>query len=623
MVKRIPWSFLLTLSIALFWLQALIVIFSVMFGIIYDQIFAGSPDSWLVISNLLVLAAFISPLIVRFQNGEKFALLAGMVCASGRALLSINDAGLRFWGSLLVLTFGGIYLTIRLQHSARAALEGVIGAVLLFIFLRIAGYTYDFSLSSQFLPLQILWSAWIVLICLYLCLWQPPAETEPTNLTLPGGLAWGSWLFLETSLLALPHAAARWSNVGYSLAAPAFFFVTFFTFLLHKTRQPRYLFAGTLRWRLAAGVVLTLCLLGGYFGQGVLSFLLLLLAQCLAVWCLPALFTPASQPHRSIATAFAAGMAGVLFLNYFNAFAFTYPYALPFMRGLGWAVYTAAGLLFTWGLAGTPTPLTFATISLRQNLLKAGSGVLLTALVFLLSLPPAVQPFYQPDKVRIATYNIHYGYDTYWHQSLDAVAETIRQNQVDVVTLQEVDTGRLTSYAGDNAFYLAKKLGMQVVYLPTVEHLTGIAVLHRGSSIAAGTKLLPSLQEQTGIIHVQLQGKAHPFHVFGIWMGLENEDTLRQINTALEWIAEQSPAAFGGDFNAGFDSPVGQAVRNAGFSDPFTQLGIFPIPLTDPAVNPEKRIDFVWLRGLQPLQAWVPDSLASDHRMVVVEVELP
>jgi endonuclease/exonuclease/phosphatase (EEP) superfamily protein YafD len=47
-------------------------------------------------------------------------------------------------------------------------------------------------------------------------------------------------------------------------------------------------------------------------------------------------------------------------------------------------------------------------------------------------------------------------------------------------------------------------------------------------------------------------------------------------------------------------------------------LGLEPAP-TDPADAPEKRIDFVWLRNLAPVDGEVPPSQASDHRMVVVE----
>ena len=225
--------------------------------------------------------------------------------------------------------------------------------------------------------------------------------------------------------------------------------------------------------------------------------------------------------------------------------------------------------------------------------------------------------------LRAATYNIHYGYDDEWHFMLEEMAQAIEEADADVVALQEVDTGRITSYSVDDALFLAKRLRMNVAYLPTVEHLTGIALLYRGPEAPMDWRLLTSLQEQTGIVYVNLAHFGRPVHAYGIWMGLSDEDTERQIKEALDFIDDHSPATFGGDFNAKIGSPVADMVETAGFIDPFTALGIDPAPPTSPAIQPKSRIDFVWLRGLLPSEAWVSESLASDHRMVVVEVELP
>jgi endonuclease/exonuclease/phosphatase (EEP) superfamily protein YafD len=162
---------------------------------------------------------------------------------------------------------------------------------------------------------------------------------------------------------------------------------------------------------------------------------------------------------------------------------------------------------------------------------------------------------------------------------------------------------------------------MNVAYLPTVEHLTGIAVLYRGRPAEVRRQLLTSLQEQTGIVEVALHLGEDELYAFGIWMGLSNEDTDRQIREALDFIGAAQPATFGGDFNAETGSDVIRAVEGAGFEDPFALLGLVPPPPTDPAVSPRSRIDYVWLRGLEPLGAWVADSIASDHRMVVVEFD--
>jgi endonuclease/exonuclease/phosphatase (EEP) superfamily protein YafD len=181
----------------------------------------------------------------------------------------------------------------------------------------------------------------------------------------------------------------------------------------------------------------------------------------------------------------------------------------------------------------------------------------------------------------------------------------------------------MTSYSSDNAYFLARRLGMQVVYLPAVEHLTGIALLYKGPPAPSAVEYLTSLQEQTGIVHAALEWGSSGLGAYGIWMGLSDEDTLRQIDEALAFIDPASPASFGGDFNARPEDPEIDRVRAAGFADPFDLLGIQDPAPTSPAIDPQTRIDFVWLRGLIPQGAWVSESLASDHRMVVVEVVHP
>jgi endonuclease/exonuclease/phosphatase (EEP) superfamily protein YafD len=114
-----------------------------------------------------------------------------------------------------------------------------------------------------------------------------------------------------------------------------------------------------------------------------------------------------------------------------------------------------------------------------------------------------------------------------------------------------------------------------------------------------------------------------PVNAFAIWMGLEAEERARQLDAALPFIeAHPGPAAFGGDFNSTPNSPVWARIEAAGFDDPFLALDLGSPP-TDPAVDPDKRIDFVWLRDLVPLDARVLDSTASDHLLVVVEAGLP
>ena len=221
------------------------------------------------------------------------------------------------------------------------------------------------------------------------------------------------------------------------------------------------------------------------------------------------------------------------------------------------------------------------------------------------------------ESISVATYNIHYGFDEDWNFTLDQQVEAIRESGADVVALQEVDAGRLTSYSVDDALYLARRLDMQVAYLPTIEHLTGIALLYRGPQASFTSTLLTSNLEQTGIIGIDLPLGEGQVGVYGAWIGLEPDEAARQVTEALEFIGDRSIVAFAGDFNLeNGDLPISEILA-AGFIDPFLALGMNPPPPTVPAIEPTRQIDFVWLRGLAPNSAEVSASLASDHRLVL------
>jgi endonuclease/exonuclease/phosphatase family metal-dependent hydrolase len=356
----------------------------------------------------------------------------------------------------------------------------------------------------------------------------------------------------------------------------------------------------------------------GYFRAGPLAGLALLIAQAALLLSIVVLFGVERSSGRA-SLWLPLAFIFFLMLNYINAFAFTYPYTLPAMRGLGWAVYLIAAI----GVSGALLIAPRAVELMRPPtfLLALLGGVALVASVTA-ALPRSETSFQSDGTVSIATYNIHYGYDEQWNFTLDQQAEAIREGGADVVVLQEVDAGRLTSYSVDDALYLARSLGMQAVYLPTIEHLTGIAVLYRGPEAPVTSRLLTSSEEQTGIIGVDLPLGEGQASVYGVWIGLDPVEAARQVDEALEFIGDRSVVAFAGDFNLEHGDPPVERIMAAGFIDPFQALGMDPPPPTHPAVEPVKQIDFVWLRGLAPNDARVSLSLASDHRLVLTSVSV-
>jgi hypothetical protein len=231
--------------------------------------------------------------------------------------------------------------------------------------------------------------------------------------------------------------------------------------------------------RFGLGGVLVFLLLVGYFFKGLGGALMLLATQGAALAALAGLCYQDSERSRAPGLQLALGLLFFLLLNFFNAFAFTYPYVLPFLRGLGWLVYLVAALAIGLGVLSPPTLVRITSEPNGRPIVLFIGGVAALALTVVSVWPHPVDPLPETGRLRVATYNIHYGYDTDWHFNLEEIAQTIEQEGADIVALQEVDTGRMTSYCVDDALYLARRLRMNVAYLPTVEHLTGIALLFR------------------------------------------------------------------------------------------------------------------------------------------------
>jgi endonuclease/exonuclease/phosphatase family metal-dependent hydrolase len=614
-----------TTALLVVFYQALRVLFSILFGAIYDALFAGTvPMTGVGLILVAVIVALLAPLVAPRQPRAR--RVTTLVCATlvflARIPLTLNDPQARLVASILIVAAAGVYLATRLRAAPRDAVRALLLALIVDQILRALGHTWDVTLRAAWLPAQIAVSLVLCLLSAWLFrTWRTEATVTGRGWGIKLGLAWGGWLFLQTSLLVFPNATARWSDFSYVALASSWFFIFL---LVWPGERPRT----TRRGWIDALFVLVVLLAGlalGYLATGLWAAAGLMLAQVASLVLLSSCLLPPDPERRDrLGPALAVGGVLYLVLSFAYAFTFTYAYTLDLFRDMGLPVFLVAGLLTGLPALALPPVKAPAPRSSRMHLLVIGAATVgLMVLVLLVALPRRQPPPEAGDSFRVATYNIHYGYDTYWHLSLEEQARTIEDSGADVVMLQEVDTGRPTSYMIDDALWMARRLDMKGVYLPTLEHLTGIALLSRYPILETDTLLLPSELEQTGIIWAELDVGGEPVNAFAIWMGLEPVERARQLDAALPFIeAHPGPAAFGGDFNSTPDSPVYARIEDAGFTDPFVSLDLGSPP-SDPAIDPDKRIDFVWLRELISLDARVLDSTASDHRLVVVEAGLP
>jgi len=616
-------------AVLIFLVQAVRVLFSVLFGLIYDVIFSETLAlSTLGLVMLFVIAAFVTPLAAPrppCKHRSALLLATALVAALARIPLTINLPAIRLWSSILVVGAAGVYAVTLLRERPRVFPTSLLLAFAADQFLRAAGNTYDVGLRDWWLPVQALLSlATCVVAWLAFSRSQDESPAEE-GIGIAGGLAVGALLFLETSLLGFPNAVARWSGADYGVVAPLLMAITLLPLMPGVRQAKARLLGGPFGWaqgkRLGGLGLFFLALAGLVAGKqagGAIAALGLLLAQFSVL--IPLLDVVGPRRSGRTGLALALGMVLFLVLNFALAFTFTYPYTILAFRGMGLYVFLIAA-----AVACLPALRLSTSQPVSSNQHPATWTWLSAALVVLLATvfawPPPLN-LKETGPIRVGTYNIHYGYNTSWQLNLEAQARTIEEGGADIVVLQEVDACRITSYGVDDALWLARRLGMQEVYGPALEGLSGIALLTRFPIAEADTRLLISQLEQTSIVHARMTVGDRPLDGYGIWMGLEPEERARQLDDALAYIGAASPAVFGGDFNSTPDSPIYALIQAAGFDDPFIVGGFDPAP-TSPAIEPDERIDFVWARGLAVQDAQVLDSLASDHRCVVVELALP
>ena len=265
MKERAAFRFVEATAVFLFALQAIRVLFSVLFGIIYDVVVTGPMTPVVIVIFLLLLLAFLSPLFApRRRIGLRWTLLISSLLASlSRIPLTLNDPQARLYSSLLIVAASGLYAATLLRQTPRIFPQALIAALVTDQLFRALGNTFDITLRDGWLPYQVILSvAFAGLSWRLVSLARGKAEEVSTQrLGLLGGLAIGAFLFLELSLLSFPNAVARWSGRSYAALAPALLLVTLLPLLpgIQRWQRRWQEIHGKAPWLWGTGLVLLTC----------------------------------------------------------------------------------------------------------------------------------------------------------------------------------------------------------------------------------------------------------------------------------------------------------------------------------------------------------------------------
>lgn len=228
------------------------------------------------------------------------------------------------------------------------------------------------------------------------------------------------------------------------------------------------------------------------------------------------------------------------------------------------------------------------------------------------------------------TYNIHHGEGLDGRVDLPRIADVIKREKADIVALQEVDKGVKRTAGRDLTAELAKLTGMTGVFSNNYHFQGGEygnAILSR-FPVLTRTNLhyqMLHTNEQRGVLQVTIDVHGKQIYFVDTHLDFRPPDTerLKNVGELKQLVAahQNLPTIICGDFNCSPDSTTHKAMSKV-LTDAWPLVNKGP-GYTIPAKVPKNRIDYAWIspETIVPVQAWVPDTEASDHRPVMFEFQ--
>lgn len=234
------------------------------------------------------------------------------------------------------------------------------------------------------------------------------------------------------------------------------------------------------------------------------------------------------------------------------------------------------------------------------------------------------------QKLRVMTYNIHHGADRNENNTLDSMGYFIKQQNPDIVGLQEVDSVCTRSGRVDQMKRLAEITGMHYAFVrhfPYQGGAYGVGILSRYPIEKALPKELKLLKKGPNgasvsmlFATIQITAKKKILFATAHYSAFDKATRASQVNETLGYLSENNlPVIFTGDLNATPDTDEIQLLQEHLHST--GALGTFTFPDTEPL----KKIDYILispaaLRRVAKVTA--PQVHYSDHLPLLANIVL-
>ena len=248
----------------------------------------------------------------------------------------------------------------------------------------------------------------------------------------------------------------------------------------------------------------------------------------------------------------------------------------------------------------------------------------------------SLPPLSEPKNLRVMSYNVHGCKGMDGKISIDRIVRVIKRFNPDIITLQELDAGRLRSQGVDQAKEIASKLGMIFEFFPAIDHQKeqfGNAILSRYPMILLKKDFLPKLWkrnflEPRGALWVEIDYLGTKINIINTHLSLLPKEQLLQIRELLskDWIKHpdcKGAIILCGDFNAGSNSFVYKEICQR-LKDSQLLIASQKPSMTWFTGLPLRRIDHIFVteelrvNSIQVSHTQL-DRLASDHLPLIAD----
>ncbi|MGB9856839.1 MAG: endonuclease/exonuclease/phosphatase family protein [Dictyoglomaceae bacterium] len=229
--------------------------------------------------------------------------------------------------------------------------------------------------------------------------------------------------------------------------------------------------------------------------------------------------------------------------------------------------------------------------------------------------------------IRVMTYNIRHGEGMDGKIDLDRIANFIKEKDLDIVGIQEIERANPKRGFADQPKLLGEKIGYNYAFgpnwiVPPFEF--GNACFSRFKIVESKNVPLafPSglIAEPRGVLQCKIKVQDKIIHFWITHFGLTFREGVYSAQQIAEWVRDiKEPIILVGDLNNEPGTPALEILKKAGFVDILGEESINTFPSDYPSI----RIDFILVRGPWKVKSFeIPKVLYSDHLPIIAELIL-